>query len=110
MNEAEISYRSLPELTGFTNFLYHPARLAILKLPAENRKCISTDNSYNFLTDKTPVCQHLKELINSGLTKGEIGGLKIYYYLSKCIINAYMQIFHGFLREILSVYVQCEII
>jgi ArsR family transcriptional regulator, arsenate/arsenite/antimonite-responsive transcriptional repressor len=62
--------------------LSHPARIAIIKLLAEKKTCISGDIANKLPLSRTTVCQHLQELKNAGLIQGEISGLNVNYCLN----------------------------
>src|SRR5512138_654309 len=100
MNKAEHFEESLRELAKFSRVLSHPARLAILKFLAESKTCISGNISDYIPLGRTTVSQHLKELRNLGLIKGEIEGLKINYCLNSCRIMQYAAMFGSFIKEI----------
>jgi DNA-binding transcriptional ArsR family regulator len=63
--------------------LGHPARLAILKYLAECKSCISGDISEELPLGRTTVNQHLKELKDLGLIRGEISGVKVNYCIDE---------------------------
>lgn len=71
----------LQEIATFAKLLSHPARVAIVKLLAEKKTCISGDIALELPLSRATVCQHLQELKNAGLIKGEISGLKVNYCL-----------------------------
>jgi DNA-binding transcriptional ArsR family regulator len=100
MNKAEHFDESLQELAKFSKVLSHPARLAILKYLAEAKTCISGDISGYLPLGRTTVSQHLKELKDLGLIKGEIDGLKINYCLNCKRIRQYLQLYEDFFLEI----------
>jgi len=88
MTKSDIFDSELQELASFAKVISHPARLAILKYLAETKTCISGDISDKLPLSRTTVSQHLKELRDAGLIKGEIDGLKINYCLcGSCIEN-----------------------
>jgi len=62
--------------------LAHPARLAILKYLAESKICMSGDITRELPLSRTTVSQHLSELKDAGLIKGEISGSKVNYCLN----------------------------
>ena len=107
MNKAEIFDESLQQVARFTKVLSHPARLAILKYLAESKTCISGDISDFIPLGRTTVSQHLKELRDLGLIKGEIDGLKVNYCLNNSNILKYIDLFDNFFQEIRTVDVKC---
>jgi ArsR family transcriptional regulator, arsenate/arsenite/antimonite-responsive transcriptional repressor len=108
MNKAEKFDESLQELARIARALSHPARLAILKYLAETRTCISGDISDYLPLGRTTVSQHLRELRDIGMIKGEIDGLKINYCLSDNKINACVRMFEEFFHDIRTVDMKCE--
>ena len=61
----------------------HPARIAILKLLASRQTCICGDIVDELPLSQSTVSQHLKELKDAGLIKGEIEGAKICYCIDE---------------------------
>lgn len=98
----------LQELALFAKVISHPARLAILKYLAESKSCISGDISEFIPLSRTTVSQHLKELKEFGLIKGEIDGLKINYCLCNANISKYIQSFNLFFTDIETSQVKCS--
>jgi DNA-binding transcriptional ArsR family regulator len=97
----------LQEIARFARVISHPARLAILKYLAETKTCISGDISSQLPLSRSTVSQHLKELRDLGLIKGEIEGLKINYCLSPEVINRYIQMFGSFFDKIKETEISC---
>ncbi len=89
----------LQELSHFAKVISHPARLAILKLLAETKTCISGDISDSLPLSRTTVSQHLKELKESGLIHGDIDGLKINYCLCGETVKKFKSLFNDFFIE-----------
>jgi ArsR family transcriptional regulator, arsenate/arsenite/antimonite-responsive transcriptional repressor len=73
---------NLQELAYYAKLLSHPARIAIIKLLAEKRSCISGDIALELPLSRATVCQHLQELKNANLIVGEISGLNVNYCLN----------------------------
>ena len=107
MNKSEHFDESLQDLARFNKVLSHPARLAILKYLAEIKSCVSGDISDFIPLGRTTVSQHLKELRDLGLIKGEIDGLKINYCLCNSKIKDYLFMFEKFFSKIKEVEVKC---
>ena len=67
--------------------LGHPARMAIIEYLAKTNTCICGDSVKELPLVQPTVSQHLKELKNAGVIKGEIDGNAICY----CIENRSLQ-------------------
>jgi ArsR family transcriptional regulator, arsenate/arsenite/antimonite-responsive transcriptional repressor len=72
----------LQDLALVAKLLSHPARIAIIKLLAEKKTCISGDIANELPLSRTTVSQHLQELKNADLIRGEISGLNVNYCLN----------------------------
>lgn len=70
-------------LAKYAKALAHPARIAILKLLATKRTCICGDIVDELPLSQSTVSQHLKELKEAGLIKGEIEGVRICYCIDE---------------------------
>lgn len=72
----------LQKLASVAKLLSHPARIAIIKLLAAKKTCISGDIALELPLSRATVCQHLQELKNADWIKGEINGLNVNYCLN----------------------------
>jgi len=91
---------SQQELARFSKLLAHPARIAILEYLAKENSCISGDISAELPLSRTTVSQHLQELKNSELIKGEIDGLTVCYCINWKTYNRMQKLFRTFLDKI----------
>ncbi len=66
-------------LAKYAKALGHPARIAILKILAGKSTCQCGDIVEELPLSQSTVSQHLKELKEAGLIKGEIDGAKVCY-------------------------------
>src|ERR1035437_5540495 len=80
--------------------LAHPARLQILQFLAETKTCISGDISEELPLSRTTVNQHLKELKDAGLIRGQVTGAKMNYCLDFTKMEEMKEILTCFLNEI----------
>jgi DNA-binding transcriptional ArsR family regulator len=71
------------ELAVLTKALGHPARIAILQFLIKTRSCVCGDIVDELPLSQSTVSQHLKELKNAGLIKGDIEGLSICYCIDE---------------------------
>jgi len=70
-------------LAKYAKALAHPARIAILQLLAKKQSCICGDIVDEIPLSQSTVSQHLKELKEAGLIKGDIEGAKICYCIDE---------------------------
>lgn len=70
-------------LAKYAKALAHPARIAILKLLAKKATCQCGDIVEELPLSQSTVSQHLKELKEAGLIKGEIEGAKVCYCIDE---------------------------
>lgn len=66
-------------LAKFAKALSHPARIAILNLLIRKQSCICGDIVNELPLSQSTVSQHLKELKDAGLIKGDIEGASVCY-------------------------------
>jgi len=71
------------KLAKYSKALSHPARIAILKLLIKKQACICGDIVDELPLSQSTVSQHLKELKEAGLIKGDIDGVKICYCIDE---------------------------
>lgn len=107
MNKSEKFDDSLQILARFTKVLSHPARLAILKYLAAQKKCISGDISGFLPLGRTTVSQHLSDLKEAGLISGEVDGLKVNYCLCNNEIKKYIEMLTKFFRDLDNTDMKC---
>ena len=70
-------------LSDLARALGHPARIAILEFLARSNSCMCGDIVEELPLSQSTVSQHLRELKNVGLIKGDIEGTRVCY----CIDN-----------------------
>lgn len=70
-------------LAKYAKALGHPARIAILQLLAKKQTCICGDIVDEIPLSQSTVSQHLKELKEAGLIKGDIEGAKVCYCIDE---------------------------
>lgn len=63
----------------FAKAIAHPARVAILRVLMEEQSCICGDIVDRLPLSQSTVSQHLRELKNAGLIRGEIDGPRVCY-------------------------------
>ena len=70
-------------IARFAKALAHPARVAIIQLLLKKQSCICGDIVDELPLSQSTVSQHLKELKDAGLIKGDIEGAKTCYCIDE---------------------------
>jgi DNA-binding transcriptional ArsR family regulator len=71
------------KIARYMKALGHPARIAILEMLVKKQTCICGDIVDDLPLSQSTVSQHLKELKEAGLIKGEIEGAKVCYCIDE---------------------------
>ncbi|MCK6618655.1 MAG: metalloregulator ArsR/SmtB family transcription factor [Cyclobacteriaceae bacterium] len=71
------------QLAVYAKALAHPARIAILNHLVQTRQCICGDLVDVLPLSQSTVSQHLKELKDAGLIKGNINGTRVCYCIDE---------------------------
>ena len=93
------------QIAKFAKALSHPARVAILQLLIQKQSCICGDIVDELPIAQSTVSQHLKELKQAGLVKGNIEGASICY----CVNTEVLQKANQILNTVLSVSIESPI-
>jgi DNA-binding transcriptional ArsR family regulator len=89
LSKTEEYTKTQNEIAALAKALGHPARIAILQYLAEKKSCVCGDIVDELPLSQSTVSQHLKELKQAGLIKGEIDGPSVCYCIdSKSLIKA----------------------
>jgi len=75
--------KSQVDLATLAKALGHPARIAILHFLASRKACVCGDIVDELPLSQSTVSQHLKELKNAGLIKGDIEGPSVCYCINE---------------------------
>ncbi|MFL0161995.1 ArsR/SmtB family transcription factor [Aquirufa salirivi] len=67
----------------YAKALSHPARMAIMQLLLSKHSCICGDIVDELPISQSTVSQHLKELKEAGLIRGQIDGVSICYCINE---------------------------
>lgn len=71
------------KIAKYAKALSNPARVAILQLLIKKQACICGDIVDELPLSQSTVSQHLKELKEVGLIKGDIDGVKVCYCIDE---------------------------
>lgn len=91
-------------IAKFAKALSHPARVAIIKLLLQKQSCVCGDIVEDLPIAQSTVSQHLKELKESGLIKGNIDGASICY----CVDTDVLQKANDILNKVLGASIQSQ--
>lgn len=75
------------KIAAYAKAMAHPARVAILQVLIKKQSCICGDIVDDLPLSQSTVSQHLKELKESGLIKGDIEGAKVCYCIDEEVWN-----------------------
>lgn len=100
MTKLELFEPVLQEMAAVFKAISHPARLAILKYLSETGVCMSGNIADELPLARTTVNQHLYELKEMGLIKGEISGAKVNYCLNPEKLNQMRHMLDSFITSI----------
>jgi ArsR family transcriptional regulator len=71
------------KIAQYAKALSHPARIAILQLLIKKQACICGDIVDELPLSQSTISQHIKELKDAGLIKGDIDGAKVCYCINE---------------------------
>lgn len=71
------------DIAKYAKAMAHPARIAIIQLLLKKQSCVCGDIVDELPISQSTVSQHLKELKEVGLIKGEIEGTTVCYCLDE---------------------------
>ncbi len=71
------------QLANIAKALGHPARVAIIQYLLKNKSCICNDLVNELPLSQSTITQHLRELKEVGLIKGEVEGPKMNYCINQ---------------------------
>ncbi|MBL7900577.1 MAG: winged helix-turn-helix transcriptional regulator [Bacteroidia bacterium] len=71
------------KIAAYAKALAHPARVAILRLLLKKQSCICGDIVEELPLSQSTVSQHLRELKEAGLIKGDVEGVKVCYCIDE---------------------------
>lgn len=87
VSKTEMFTESQNRLALMLKALGHPARVAIIEYLLRSPQCITGDIVNELPLAQPTVSQHLKELKNAGLIKGNVEGTAICYCVDEKAIN-----------------------
>lgn len=83
LSKTEEFTKTQNDLAAYAKALAHPARIAILKHLVKTKSCVCGDIVDELPLSQSTVSQHLKELKEAGLIKGNINGASVCYCIDE---------------------------
>jgi ArsR family transcriptional regulator len=102
ITKSEIFTAEQNALALYAKVLGHPARIAILQLLINIKQCVCGDLVQEIGLAQPTISQHLKELKQLGLLKGNIDGTSICYCINEEKWNEMKEVLTSFLDQDLS--------
>jgi DNA-binding transcriptional ArsR family regulator len=99
ITKTQIFTETQNELAVFFKVLGHPARVAILQHISNQNACICNDLVEEIGLAQATISQHLKELKNIGLIKGEIEGKSMCYCIDIDKWNEIQNLLNSFFNK-----------
>lgn len=96
LTKTEIFNEKQNKLATMMKALAHPARIAIMQRLVKNNACICGDLVEELGLAQATISQHLKELKNAGLIKGNTEGTSVCYCIDEKTWQAYKKAFETF--------------
>lgn len=95
------------ELAQWARLLSHPARVTIIEYLVNANSCVNKDFVEELGLAQSTVSQHLKELKDAGLIKGEINGVHTNYCVDIEVWSRLKNRMEAFLQELDSFQQTC---
>ena len=97
--KTEIFTEQQNHLASILKALAHPARIAILQHIIKQNACICNDLVEELGLAQATISQHLKELKNIGIIKGNIEGTSVCYCINETVWNEIKKELNSFFVE-----------
>lgn len=93
LTKSELFKKRHNKIAALAKAFDHPARVAILEYLLDNKTCICNDLVNELPISQSTITQHLKELKQIGIIKGEIEGPKVNYCIDEKVWEEAKEIF-----------------
>jgi DNA-binding transcriptional ArsR family regulator len=97
LTKSEIFTTEQNQIASIAKAFAHPARVAILQHLFKINACICGDLVEEIGLAQPTISQHLKELKNLGIIKGNIDGTSVCYCINETTLTHYKKTFMQFL-------------
>ena len=95
VTKSEIFTAKQNKLANLLKALAHPARIAIIQHLVKAEHCICGDIVEELGLAQATISQHLKELKNAGIIKGNISGTAICYCIDEKALQTFQKYFNN---------------
>lgn len=102
ITKAELFTERQNRLATLAKAIGHPARVAILEYLLAHETCICNDLVIELPLSQSTITQHLRELKQIGLIKGEVEGPKVNYCIDEEVWKEAKSIFIDLFDKIVS--------
>ncbi|HEY3405006.1 MAG TPA: metalloregulator ArsR/SmtB family transcription factor [Ohtaekwangia sp.] len=96
LTKSEVFKKRQNHMATLAKAFDHPARVAILEYLLTNRTCITNDLVNELPLSQSTISQHLKELKQIGIIKGEVEGPKLNYCIDEHVWEEARDVFVNF--------------
>ncbi|MCF6307055.1 MAG: metalloregulator ArsR/SmtB family transcription factor [Flavobacteriaceae bacterium] len=110
ITKSEIFTKEQNQLASIAKVLGHPARVAILQHLFSINACVCGDLVEEIGLAQPTISQHLKELKNAGLIKGNVEGTKVCYCIDTENWSKMKEILNLFLNQDLQESESCCVV
>lgn len=93
ITKSELFKKRQNKVASLAKAFNHPARVAILEYLLSNQTCICNDLVNELPLSQSTITQHLKELKQIGIIKGEVEGPKVNYCIDEKVWEETRDIF-----------------
>ena len=107
VTKSEIFTEEQNQLATIAKAFAHPARVAILQQLFKLNACICGDLVEEIGLAQPTISQHLKELKNLGLIKGNVEGTSVCYCINEEVWETSKELFTAFLNQEITPKNQC---
>lgn len=99
LTKADLFTAEQNRLADLFRAIAHPARIAILEYLLQVQGCVCGDIVHAIPLSQSTVSQHLKELKNVGLVKGEVEGVRVCYCIDEKVWTEVKTMLDGFMAK-----------
>jgi predicted transcriptional regulator len=93
LTKTELFKKRQNRMAALAKAFDHPARVAIIEYLLQNNTCICNDLVNELPLSQSTISQHLKELKQIGMIKGEVEGPKLNYCIDEQVWEEAKDIF-----------------